>query len=77
MSETPEPGHLLLQLLQLLGWDVTVARGERVCVAASGQHEGLLVEAAGRTLADASFGAFERASRALVQGRGSTLAVAA
>ncbi len=77
MHDTPEPGQLLLQLLQLLGWEVSVARGERVRVTARREGEGLVVEAAGRTLADASFGAYERASRKLVERRFASLPAAA
>jgi hypothetical protein len=77
MNETPEPGQLLLQLLALLGWDLTVERGERVTVTALRQRDGIRVEAFGRTLADASFYAYEQACRALVQQRDETLAPAA
>jgi hypothetical protein len=77
MNEPPEPGHLLLQLLALLGWDVTVARGERIRVTASRYSDGIEVDAVGRTLADASFYAYEQACRALVHQREATLAPAA
>jgi hypothetical protein len=77
MNETPEPGQLLLQLLSLLGWSVTVLRGERIQVTASRQDDGVQVEAVGRTLADASFYAYEQACRALVHRRDATLATAA
>lgn len=76
MNETQEPGQLLLQLLALLGWDLTVVRGERILVRAC-RYDGIEVEAFGRTLADASFYAYERACRALVQQRETTLAPAA
>jgi hypothetical protein len=77
MHETPEPGQLLLQLLALLGWHLTVVRGERILVRACRYSEGIEVEAVGRTLADASFYAYEQACRALVQRRETTLAPAA
>lgn len=77
MHETPEPGHLLLQLLALLGWHLTVVRGERILVKACRYTEGIEVEGVGRTLADASFYAYEQACRALVQRRETTLAPAA
>ena len=77
MHDTPEPGHLLLQLLALLGWDLTIVRGDRILVRACRYSEGIEVEAFGRTLADASFYAYERACRALVQRREATLASAA
>lgn len=77
MNETPEPGQLLLQLLALLGWDLTIARGERITVTAWRQRDGIRVEAFGRTLADASFCAYEQACKALVQGCETTLAPAA
>jgi len=69
MNEPSEPGHLLLQLLALLGWDVTVARGERIRVTASRCADGIEVDAVARTLADASFYAYEQACRALVHQR--------
>jgi uncharacterized membrane protein len=74
MHETPEPGQLLLQLLAVLGWHLTVVRGERILVRACRHAEGIEVEAVGRTLADASFYAYEQACRALVQRRETTLA---
>ena len=77
MNETPEPGQLLLQLLSLLGWSVTVLRGERIQVTAARHDDGVQVEAVGRTLADASFYAYEQACRALVHQRDTTLATAA
>jgi hypothetical protein len=77
MNETQEPGQLLLQLLALLGWDLTVVRGERILVRACRYAEGIEVEGFGRTLADASFYAYEQACRALVQQRETTLAPAA
>ena len=77
MNETPEPGQLLLQLLSLLGWKVTVHRGERVRVTAARQSDGIQVDAVGRTLADASFYAYEQACRALVRQREPGLAAAA
>jgi len=77
MNETPEPGQLLLQLLALLGWDLTIVRGERILVRASRYAEGIEVEAVGRTLADASFYAYEQACRAVVHRRETTLAPAA
>jgi len=77
MNETPEAGQLLLQLLSLLGWKVTIVRGERIQVTASRQGEGVQVEAVGRTLADASFSAYEQACRALVHQRDLTLVTAA
>ena len=77
MNETPEPGQLLLQLLSLLGWNVTVLRGERIQVTASREDDGIQVEAMGRTLADASFYAYEQACRALVHQRDTTFATAA
>jgi uncharacterized membrane protein len=77
MNETPEPGQLLLQLLALLGWDLSIVRGERILVRACRSAEGIEVEAVGRTLADASFYAYEQAFRALVERRETTLASAA
>ena len=77
MHKTPEPGQLLLQLLALLGWHLTVVRGECILVKACRYAEGIEVEAVGRTLADASFYAYEQACRALVQRRETTLAPAA
>jgi hypothetical protein len=77
MNQTSETGQLLLQLLALLGWDVTIARGERISVTALREREGIRVEAFGRTLADASFYAYEEACRALVHRRKTTLAPAA
>jgi len=65
MNETPEPGQLLLQLLSLLGWKVTILRGERVQVTAL-REDGIEIDAVGQTLADASFYAYEQACRALV-----------
>lgn len=76
MNETPEPGQLLIQLLSLLGWDLTIVRDERFLVRACRYAEGIEVEAVGRTLADASFHAYEQACRALVQRRVTTLAAA-
>lgn len=77
MNDTQEPGQLLLQLLALLGWDLTIIRGERILIQASRRADGIEVEAAGRTLADASFYAYEQACRALVHRRETTLAPAA
>ena len=77
MNETPEPGQLLIQLLSLLGWKVSILRGERIHVTATRQLDGIHVEAVGRTLADASFYAYEQACRALVHQRDTTLAAAA
>ena len=77
MNDTPEPGHLLLQLLTLLGWDLMITRGERIHVTASRHADGIQVEAAGRTLADASFYAYEQACRTLVHKRETALAPAA
>ena len=77
MNETPEPGQLLIQLLALLGWKVSILRGERIQITATRRHDGVQVEAVGRTLADASFYAYEQACRALVHRRDTTLAQAA
>jgi hypothetical protein len=77
MNETPEPGQLLLQLLSLLGWKVSILRGERIQVTATRRDEGIRVEAVGRTLADASFYAYEQACRALVHRTDTALATAA
>jgi hypothetical protein len=77
MNETPEPGQLLLQLLSLLGWNVTVLRGERIQVTATRHDDGIRIEAVGRTLADASFYAYEQACSALVHHRDVSLAWAA
>lgn len=77
MNETPEPGQLLLQLLAILGWNLTVTRGERIRVTATRFADGIEVEAVGRTLADASFDAYEQSCRALVHQREATLAPAA
>ena len=77
MNHTQEPGQLLLQLLALLGWDLTVTRGDRILVRASRCADGIEVEAAGQTLADASFYAYEQACRALVHQRKTALAPAA
>ena len=77
MYDTPEPGQLLLQLLTLLGWELTVTRGERIRVSALRRADGIEVEGFGRTLADASFYAYEQACRTLVQQREAALASAA
>jgi len=77
MNETAEPGHLLLQLLNLLGWELTITRGERIRVTASRHAGGMRVEGVGRTLADASFYAYEQACRTLVHQRETALAPAA
>ena len=77
MNHTTEPGQLLLQLLALLGWELTITRGERIRIKASWRADGLEVEAAGPTLADASFHAYEQACRTLVYRRESFLAPAA
>lgn len=77
MNESTEPGHLLLQLLNLLGWELTITRGEHTRVTASRQADGIHVEAVGRTLADASFYAYEQACRTLVRRRETALAPAA
>jgi len=78
MNDIPEPGQLLLQLLALLGWDLTITRGEQIRVTAARHADGLEVEAAGRTLADASYYAYEQACRMLVHQReATTLAPAA
>jgi hypothetical protein len=77
MNETPEPGQLLIQLLSLLGWKVSILRGERIQVTATRQDDGIQVEAVGRTLADASFYAYEQACRSLVHRRDAALPTAA
>jgi len=77
MNDTTEPGQILLELLALLGWELTITRGARIRVKASRQADGLEVEAAGPTLADASFCAYEAACRTLLHRRESVLAPAA
>jgi len=77
MNQSTEPGQLLLQLLNLLGWELTLTRGERIRVTASRPVDGIQVEAVGRTLADASFSAYEQACRTLVRRRETALAPAA
>ncbi|HEV8250349.1 MAG TPA: hypothetical protein VGQ15_10290 [Gaiellaceae bacterium] len=76
MNEIPRHGELLLRLLALLGWEVSVTRGDGVRVTAS-RPDGIQVEAVALTLADASLYAYEQAFRAIAHRRKATLAPAA